>query len=122
MRQLILTIAFLAGTASAGLAEDPMTILNCTQTDVKLLFFNNNDTFMTIPKKKVNIDAGLTTQLNVPGTGVSKIRVYDRGPIDKIVLTQTGLGHTNSYYLTARGGVWELRQSAERCSQEFLKE
>ncbi|NBB71080.1 MAG: hypothetical protein GVY33_12295 [Alphaproteobacteria bacterium] len=117
-------IPLLAAITLAGpvFAADSMTIRNCTQTDVRVFFYNNNDAAMIIAKSNIDIDAGTDGALSVAGNGPSKARVFQRAILDKPVMIQSNLDHNSTYFLTARGGEWRLSVSSEDCSMEFLNQ
>lgn len=114
----LMSIAATAPTLAGG----SMEIKNCTQTDVRIFFYNNSDTAMLISTKgSITIDQTKTGTLSVDGKGPSKARVFKRQILDNPVLVQSNLGHNSSYYLTAKGGEWRLSTSDDHCFQSHLK-
>lgn len=108
-------------TAAPAQAEGSMTIRNCTQTNARIFFYNNNDVMMAIQKSRIDIDAGNTGKLSVAGTGQSKARVYRRQLLDKPVMIQSNLDHNGTYYLTAARSEWRLSKSRAACNPALLK-
>ena len=89
-------IALLAAITLAGpvFAADSMTLRNCTQTDVRVFFYNNNDAM--IIAKSIDIDAGTDGVLSV-ASGPSKARVFQRA-LDNPVMIQSNLDHNSRIF------------------------
>ena len=101
--------------AGPAVAEGNMSVVNCTETDVRIFFYNNRDAVMLIAKSNIDIDRQTTGQFSVAGSGPSKARVFRRQLLDEPVLIRADLDHDGKYYLSATGGEWRLNADVDTC-------
>ena len=80
MRANILAAAISAtAVIAAASPAKAIDIHNCTQSNLKILFYNASDLIELISKKRIDVAAGgAVTKVRVPGRGTHKIRIFDK--------------------------------------------